>query len=197
MLRMEQIFPVVKVVKDRGAVVVVKEALIPALTVLFMLVPQSMAYAILAEVPPIYGLYSSAFPLLMYSLLGTSGHAAVGPVAMLSLLSAGTVNTLQGVSPEETLALVHLLTLLCGIVSFVLGLLRMGSITNLLSHEVLGGFTSAAAVIIASTQMKYVLGVHIGRHRYPVLTLIEIFMQVPNADMTELLLSLASLATRT
>jgi|EP00945_MAST-04E_sp_MAST-4E-sp1_P002150 SulP family sulfate permease len=189
---MDKLFPIVKVVKDRGLLEVAKEALVPSITVLFMLVPQSMAYAILAEVPPIYGLYSSALPLLVYSLLGTSGQVAVGPVAMLALLSAGTINALPGVAPEDTVALVNLLTLLSGIVSLALGALRMGSITHLLSHEVLGGFTTAAAVIIASSQMKYVLGVQIGRHRYPVQTLGEIFSKVPNANVTELLLSIAS-----
>ena len=147
--------------------------------------PQSLAYALLAEVPPIYGLYASAFPLLVYSLLGTSGQIAAGPVAMLSLLSADAVNALPNVAPGDTLAMVHALALLCGLFSIALGLLRLGNITQLLSHEVLAGFTTAAAIIIGSSQVKYVLGVQVGRHHYPIGTLVEVLSKVPSANVVE------------
>ena len=111
------VFPIAKVLRARGAAAVAKEAAIPAISVLFLLVPQSLAYALLAEVPPIYGLYASAFPLLVYSILGTSGQIAAGPVAMLSLLSADAVNALPNVAPGDTLAMVHALALLCGLFS--------------------------------------------------------------------------------
>ena len=189
---MDKIFPIAKVVKDRGAAVVVKEAIVPAIAVLFMIVPQSLAYATLAGVPPIYGLYSSTLPLLVYGLFGTSGQVAVGPVAMISLLSSGAINALQDVAPEDIVALTHLLALLSGISSLILGLLQMGGITHLLSHEVLGGFTTAAAIIIASSQMKYVLGVQIGRHHYPVETVLDVLSQVHNSNVAEILISTVS-----
>ena len=189
---MDKIFPIAKVVKDRGAAVVAKEAIVPAIAVLFMIVPQSLAYATLAGVPPIYGLYSSTLPLLVYGLFGTSGQVAVGPVAMISLLSSGAINALQDVAPEDIVALTHLLALLSGISSLILGLLQMGGITHLLSHEVLGGFTTAAAIIIASSQMKYVLGVQIGRHHYPVETVLDVLSQVHNSNVAEILISTVS-----
>ena len=112
----------------------------------------------LAGVPPIYGLYSSTVHLLVYSLFGTSGQVAIGPVAMMSLLTAGAIENLGGARAEaDTIYLVHALAFLVGVSSILLGLLRLGGITQLLSHEVLGGFTAAAAVIISFSQMKYVL----------------------------------------
>ena len=186
---MGNVFPIVNIVKERGAGAVVKESLIPAISVLFLIVPQSLAYALLADVPPIYGLYSSAFPLLAYTLLGTSGQVAAGPVAMLSLLSADAISMLPNVDPADKLALIHLLTFMLGMFSVILGLLRLGNITQLLSHEVLSGFTTAAAIIIGSSQLKYVFGVQIGRHRYPIGTLIESLSQIPNANIVELSIS--------
>ena len=189
---MGNVFPIVNIVKERGAGAVVKESLIPAISVLFLIVPQSLAYALLADVPPIYGLYSSAFPLLAYTLLGTSGQVAAGPVAMLSLLSADAISMLPNVDPADKLALIHLLTFMLGMFSVILGLLRLGNITQLLSHEVLSGFTTAAAIIIGSSQLKYVFGVQIGRHRYPIGTLIESLSQIPNANIVEVSISAVS-----
>ena len=113
-----------------------------------MAVPQGLAYAILAGMPPIYGLYSCTFPLLVYSLLGTSGQIALGPVAMISLLTSGTINAIPDITPDLVIPLVHALALLYGIATLLLGVLKLGSITQFLSHEVLGGFTSAAAIAV-------------------------------------------------
>lgn len=191
---MENIFPVLKIVKKRGVRPVLKEALTPALAVTFMAVPQGLAYAILAGVPPIYGLYSCTFPLILYSIFGTSGQVALGPVAMISLLTSGAISALPGVTSEMSLLLVHVLTLLYGIASLLLGVLRLGSITQFLSHEVLGGFTAAAAIIISFSQMKYVLGVKIARHHYPVETVVEVFSKVPETNLAEVFIAFISMS---
>jgi SulP family sulfate permease len=133
------------------------------LTVAVMLIPQGMAYATLAGMPPITGLYAAIVGILVYALLGTSGALAVGPVAITSLL---TVEGLaRVVVPEDPSypATAALLALLVGGVLVVLGLLRLGVLVNLLSHPVISGFTSAAAIVIALSQVKDLFGLDIGR----------------------------------
>jgi sulfate permease, SulP family len=128
------------------------------LTVGVMLIPQGMAYALIAGMPPIYGLYASLVPLVVYGLFGTSRQLAVGPVAMVSLLVAAGVAPLAGGDPERYVALALLLALMVGVIQLAMGLLRFGFLTNFLSHPVLAGFTSAAALIIGASQLKHLLG---------------------------------------
>lgn len=135
-----------------------KDDLIAGLTVGVMLIPQGMAYALIAGLPPEYGLYASVVPLIIYAILGTSRHLAVGPVALIALLVASAVSPLAD-SPEEYIALSVLLALMIGVIQFVLGLLRMGFLVNLLSHPVLSGFVSAAAIVIGLSQLHHLLGV--------------------------------------
>ena len=111
-----------------------------------MLIPQGMAYALIAGLPPEYGLYAAVVPLIIYAILGTSRHLAVGPVALIALLVASAVSPLAN-SPEEYITLSVLLALMIGVIQFVFGLLRMGFLVNLLSHPVLSGFVSAAAML--------------------------------------------------
>ena len=120
-----------------------------------MLVPQSMAYALLAGLPPEMGLYASIIPLMLYAVFGSSRVLAVGPVALVSLMVASTLNGLDGV--QETAQLMNaagLLALMVGVISIVMGLLRIGFIASLVSHHVISGFTSAAALIIFFSQLK-------------------------------------------
>ena len=129
-----------------------------------MLVPQSMAYALLAGLPPEMGLYASIIPLMLYAVFGSSRVLAVGPVALVSLMVASTLNGLDGV--QETAQLMNaaeLLALMVGVISIVMGLLRIGFIASLVSHHVISGFTSAAALIIFFSQLKHLLGVGIPR----------------------------------
>jgi sulfate permease, SulP family len=128
------------------------------LTVGVMLIPQGMAYALLAGLPPIYGLYASLVPLLLYALLGTSRQLAVGPVAMVSLMIAAGVNQFAAPGTEEYITLVILLTFMIGVIQFGMGLLRLGFLVNFLSHPVITGFTSAAAIIIGFSQLQHLLG---------------------------------------
>jgi sulfate permease, SulP family len=129
------------------------------LTVGVMLIPQGMAYALIAGMPPIYGLYASLVPLVVYALMGTSRQLAVGPVAMVSLLVAAGVGPLAAGDPQRYIELALLLALMVGALQLALGLLRFGFLTNFLSHPVLAGFTSAAALIIGASQIRHLVGV--------------------------------------
>lgn len=133
--------------------------LVAGITVGVMLIPQGMAYAMIAGMPPIYGLYAALVPPLVYALMGTSRQLGVGPVAMDSLLVAAGIGALQLSNIEDYVAAVLFLTLIIGGVQVLLGLLRMGVFVNFLSKPVINGFTSAAAILIGLGQLKHVLGV--------------------------------------
>lgn len=143
-----------------------KGDLIAGLTVGVMLIPQGMAYAMIAGLPPIYGLYASTIPLIIYALLGTSRQLAVGPVAMVSLLTAAGIGALAEGGTEMYLGLAIALALLVGIIQFALGVFRLGFLVNFLSHPVISGFTSAAALIIGLSQLKHLIGVDLPRSHH-------------------------------
>lgn len=131
------------------------------LTVGIVLVPQGMAYAMIAGLPPIHGLYAALFPVLAYAFLGTSRKIAVGPVAMDSLLVAVGLGALTITGVENYIKMVVVLALMVGAIQFLLGLLRMGFLVNFLSKPVISGFTSAAAIIIILSQLKHLLGISV------------------------------------
>jgi len=133
--------------------------LLAGITVAVLLIPQGMAYALIAGLPPIYGLYAALTPQIVYAFLGTSRQLAVGPVAMDSLLVAAGLGALSLVSPSEYIQLAIVLALIMGGIQFLLGVLRMGFIVSFLSKPVISGFTSAAAIIIGLSQLKHLLGV--------------------------------------
>lgn len=133
------------------------------ITVGIMLIPQGMAYAVLAGMPPVYGLYASMVPLLLYALLGTSRQLAVGPVAMVSLLVVAGIGELAEVGSDRFIQLAILTAFGVGLVQFLMGVFRMGFLVNFLSHPVLSGFTSAAAIIIGASQIKNLTGLDIER----------------------------------
>ncbi len=131
------------------------------LTVGVMLIPQGMAYSMLAGLPPIHGLYAVTVPLMLYAIFGTSRQLAVGPVAMVSLLTAAGIGALKPETPEAYLLLTLTLAFLVGAVQFLMGVFRLGFLVNFLSHPVISGFTSAAAIIIGLSQLKHLLGIKI------------------------------------
>ena len=143
------------------------------LTVGVMLIPQGMAYAMIAGLPPIYGLYASTIPLIIYAFLGTSRQLAVGPVAMVSLLTAAGIGVLAEGGTETYILLAITLAFLVGLIQFLLGVFKLGFLVNFLSHPVISGFTSAAALIIGFSQLKHLLGVDIARSHH----IHEILMQ--------------------
>ena len=136
------------------------------LTVGVMLIPQGMAYAMIAGMPPIYGLYASTLPLVIYAMLGTSRQLAVGPVAMVSLLTAAGIGVLAESGTEAYISLAITLALMVGVIQLLLGVFRLGFLVNFLSHPVISGFTSAAALIIGLSQLKHLLGVDIPRSNH-------------------------------
>ncbi len=136
------------------------------LTVGIMLIPQGMAYAMIAGLPPIYGLYASTLPLIIYALLGTSRQLAVGPVAMVSLLTAAGIGAVAEGGSATYIGLAIALGLFIGLIQFLLGIFRLGFLVNFLSHPVISGFTSAAALIIGLSQLKHLLGIDLPRSHH-------------------------------
>ncbi len=134
------------------------------LTVGVMLIPQSMAYAMIAGLPPVYGLYAALMPQLVYAMMGTSPQLNVGPVAMDSLLVATGLGALSISGIDTYIAMAIVLALFVGCIQVVLGLLKMGFLVNFLSTPVISGFTSAAAIIIGSSQLNHLLGIEIIRN---------------------------------
>ena len=163
------------------------------LIVAIMLIPQGMAYALLAGLPPVIGLYASTIPLLIYALFGTSKQLAVGPVAIVSLLVLTGVSTLAKPGSEEYIALVLLLMLMIGILQFLMGVFRLGFLVNFLSHAVISGFTSAAAIIIGLSQLKHLLGVKLeaGKDVFKLLT--EAFMRASEINPITISIGLISI----
>lgn len=140
-----------------------KNDLIAGLTVSVMFVPQAMAYSLLAGMPPIYGLYGGLLPLFLYALFGTSRHLSVGTVAVSSLLVLAGISQIAEPLTPEYISLVILTGLLAGIIQALASFMRLGFLANFLSYPVIAGFTSAAAIIIAASQLKYLLGFEIPR----------------------------------
>ncbi|MDH0727321.1 sulfate permease [Stutzerimonas stutzeri] len=130
-----------------------------ALIVTLMLIPQSLAYAMLAGLPPVTGLYASMLPLIAYTLFGTSRTLAVGPVAVVSLMTAAALGPLFAPGSAEYAAAAMLLALLSGAVLLLMAALRLGFLANFLSHPVISGFISASGILIALGQLKHILGI--------------------------------------
>jgi sulfate permease, SulP family len=163
------------------------------LTVAVMLVPQGMAYAMLAGLPPVIGLYASTIPLVVYALFGSSRQLAVGPVAIVSLLTLSGVSALAEPGTTDFVALAALLALMAGVIQLGLGLLRAGFITNFLSHAVISGFTSAAAIVIGLSQLKQLLGISLaGGHSVPAL-LLEAARRIGEANPHTVAIGVASI----
>ena len=140
-----------------------KDDFIAGVTVAVLLIPQGMAYALIAGLPPIYGLYAALTPQIIYAFLGTSRQLAVGPVAMDSLLVAAGLVALSIVDSDQYIQTAILLALTIGAIQFLFGLLKMGFIVNFLSKPVISGFTSAAAIIICLNQLRHILGISISQ----------------------------------
>ena len=133
-----------------------------ALIVTIMLIPQSLAYALLAGLPPEVGLYASIAPLVLYAVFGTSRALAVGPVAVVSLMTAAAVGNLAAVGTPEYYTAAIVLALLSGLMLVAMGLLKLGFLANFLSHPVISGFITASGIIIAASQIPTILGIRAG-----------------------------------
>jgi MFS superfamily sulfate permease-like transporter len=145
-----------------------KTDILAGLTVALVLIPQSMAYAELAGLPSYYGLYASFLPPIVASLFGSSRQLATGPVAVVSLLTSTSLEPLATAGSQEYIAYAILLALLVGAFQFSLGVLRLGLVVNFISHPVVNGFSTAAALITATSQLPKLLGVYVDKapHHY-------------------------------
>ena len=133
--------------------------LVAALIVTIMLIPQSLAYALLAGLPPEMGLYASMLPIILYAIFGTSRALAVGPVAVVSLLTVAAVSKIAVPGTSEYIAAAITLAFLSGLILLALGVFRLGFLANFLSHPVIAGFITATGIIIAANQLKNILGI--------------------------------------
>jgi len=142
--------------------------LVAGLTVALVLIPQSMAYAQLAGLPAYYGLYAAFLPPMIASLFGSSRQLATGPVAIVSIMTATTLEPLATAGSQQFIQYAVLLALTVGIFQYLMGVLRLGLLVELLSHPVIGGFTVAAAIIIATSQLSKLFGVYVDStpHKY-------------------------------
>lgn len=165
------------------------------ITVGIMLIPQGMAYAMLAGLPPIYGLYASLVPLILYAIFGTSRQLAVGPVAMVSLLVLAGVGEIAEVGSDRFIQLAIMTAMAVGLFQFFMGVFRMGFLVNFLSHPVLSGFTSAAALIIGGSQVKSILGIDIPRTNYVHEIVMSTIQKASEIDLFTALIGFGSIAT--
>jgi SulP family sulfate permease len=163
------------------------------LTIGAMLVPQAMAYALLAGLPPVVGLYAATIPVIAYALFGSSGQLAVGPVAIVSLLTATALAPLVEQGTVSYISAAALLALMVGAIHLVLGVFRLGFVVNFLSHSVLVGFTAAAAIIIGFSQVKHVLGISIPRTDQFIETVREVIVASGDTHLTTLVIGLGSI----
>ncbi|NND07056.1 MAG: solute carrier family 26 protein [Saprospiraceae bacterium] len=164
------------------------------ITIGVLLIAQGMAYAMIAGMPPIYGLYASTVPLIVYALLGTSRHLAVGPTAVVSLLTLAAISPLAEVGSAEYIQLALILALLVGLLQFGLGLFKLGFLVNFLSHPVISGFTSAAAIIIGISQLKHLLGLEISRGHNVFETLIHIITNISDSHTPTMIVGFGGIA---
>jgi SulP family sulfate permease len=138
--------------------------LVAAVIVTIMLIPQSLAYALLAGLPPEMGLYASILPLVAYAIFGSSRALAVGPVAVISLMTAAAIGNLGLTDPAAIALAAGTLAFISGALLMVMGVLRLGFIANFLSHPVIAGFITASGILIATSQLKHIFGIEAHGH---------------------------------
>ncbi|MDP1593463.1 MAG: SulP family inorganic anion transporter [Gallionella sp.] len=168
--------------------------LIAGITVALVLIPQSMAYAQLAGLPPYYGLYAAFLPGIIAALWGSSAQLATGPVAVVSLLTASALAPMAASGSSQFIALAVLLALMVGIIQLALGLFKLGVVVNFLSHPVIVGFTNAAAIIIALSQLNKLFGVSMGRSDHFIEDIWGVLQQIGDTHLPTLLMGISAFA---
>ena len=151
-----------------------------------MLIPQGMAYAVIAGVPPIYGLYAGVIPLLIFPLFTSSRHLSVGPVAIDMLVVAAGIGAVTASLGTDAIGLVILLTMMTGILQFLMGAFRLGSLFNIFSRPVITGFIMAAPIIITLTQLDNLFGVELSGTQNVIFVLLEFFSAIDTVHMATL-----------
>jgi len=163
------------------------------ITVGIMLVPQGIAYAMIAGLPPIYGLYTAMIPQIVYAFFGTSRQLSVGPVAMDSLIVAAGVAALAEIGTQNFIEFAILLSFLMGFLQVLFGVFKLGFLVNFLSRPVISGFTSAAALIIAVSQLKHLLGINMQRNSQIHNVLIDVFQHLNEINYIALVIGVSSI----
>ncbi|HLF63400.1 MAG TPA: solute carrier family 26 protein [Saprospiraceae bacterium] len=171
-----------------------RKDLVAGLTVGVILVPQGMAYALLAGLPPVYGLYASLFPTALYALFGSSRQLSVGPVAMSSLLVLAGISAFAEPGSEKFIALAITTALFVGLVQVAFGFFKLGFLVNFLSHPVIKGFTAAAALIIAGSQLGHLLGLVLPQSNHVDVLLASTVQQLHLVHPYTFLLSVGAIA---
>ncbi|BCQ58296.1 hypothetical protein PBOI14_00460 [Pseudomonas sp. Boi14] len=156
--------------------------------------PQSIAYALIAGLPPEYGLYAAIVPVLIACLWGSSWHLICGPTAAISIVLYASVSPLAVPASEDYITLILLLTLLAGVFQWLLGMLRFGALVNFVSHSVVLGFTLGAAVVIALGQLPNLLGLELPNQATALNSLSQLLQHLGEVDRPSLLLGLGTLA---
>ena len=167
---------------------------IAGLTVALVLIPQSMAYAQLAGMPAYYGLYAAFLPVAVAAMWGSSNQLGTGPVAVVALLTASSLSVFAAPGSPDFIALAILLALLVGLIQFLLGVFKLGVVVNFLSHPVVVGFTNAAAIIIALSQVSKLFGVPMGRSEHFMLDMWGVVKQLGETHIPTLLMGLGAIA---
>jgi sulfate permease, SulP family len=165
---------------------------VAGIIVTIMLIPQSLAYALIAGLPPEVGLYASILPLVAYAFFGSSMTLAVGPVAVISLMTASALMPLAIVGSEQYITLAIQLALISGLIYLILGFLRLGFLAHLLSHPVVSGFISGSAILIAIGQIKHVLGVKVTAIN-TLDTVISLWHALPQSNITTLYIGVGTI----
>jgi len=171
-----------------------KSDLTAGITVAVVLIPQAMAYAMLAGMPPVYGLYTAAVTPFIGALWGSLRQLATGPIAIMSLLVLTTLAPMAEPGSPEFVELAFLLAFMVGIFYLIIGVFRMGVVMAFISHSAVTGFTAAAALIIISTQLPNFLGLTVSRHEYVFHQLLEIVKNLPSLHIQTSIVGFAALA---
>ena len=173
----------------------IKADFMAGITVALVLIPQSMAYAQLAGMPAYYGLYAAFLPVAVAALWGSSNQLGTGPVAVVSLLTASSLAVFATPGSQDFIALAIMLALLVGIIQLLLGVFKLGVIVNFLSHPVIVGFTNAAAIIIALSQVSKLFGVPMGRSEHFINDIIGVFKQIGDTHLPTLAMGAVAIAS--
>ncbi len=166
---------------------------VAGITVAVVLIPQVMAYANLAGLPPVYGLYAAFLGAAVAALWGSSKHLSSGPVALVSFLTLTALVPLANPETPQFIALAIMLALIIGLIQLAMGAFRLGFVMNFISHSVIAGFTTAAAIIIASTQIPNIFGYSVPKHDVVFLNFYEIVRSVPDTHLLTVAIGLSSI----
>jgi len=190
--QLKRYFPILDWVKTYDRQILGAD-LMAAVIVTIMLIPQSLAYALLAGLPPEVGLYASILPLVAYAIFGTSRVLAVGPVAVVSLMTATALGNVALQGTTDYLIAAISLAFMSGVMLTLMGVLRLGFLANFLSHPVIAGFITASGILIATSQLKHILGITAHGHTLPDL-LGSLVTHLPEANLYTVTLGVTALA---